>query len=474
MGGERQARPVGREVRAGLWLARHPTVWVPPAVLGAGTLEVGPQATAATVAGLAAAGAAWWRAHPATFDRHAAPRLRAAGARWGRYGGRRWRTACDAVGLVFENRRTHEVVYPRVLRVDCPTPSIDLVMVKLAPGQSARIWQDCQDELAVMLGAETVSITRVKPKVLALTVLRGNPFDAVVPAVMIPDTVEDVDLRAVELGDTEYGQPWCEPFHGTHVLVHGATGSGKSGLIWNPLRAMGPMIREGLVRVWMIDPKGGMETACARPLFYRWADHVEDDDDDDDDDGRGGSSGYRGESALTLVRDFRDSMRRAQSTLTSQGLRKAPVTRDHPLDLLMIDEFMMLSAFSSRTAGRELMGWLGEILTQGRASNHMVAAYTQEPTKDILPVRDLFPRRVCLATTSAAYVDMVLGEDARQRGALADEIPLDDEHAGIGFRVAERSRIPMRVRAGHVSDADVAELVRLCAPPDVNTVRLAA
>jgi DNA segregation ATPase FtsK/SpoIIIE, S-DNA-T family len=58
--------------------------------------------------------------------------------------------------------------------------------------------------------------------------------------------------------------------------------------MWNPLRAVGPMIRDGLLRVWMIDLKGGMETATARPLFHRWA--------------------TTGEDAVALLTAFRDNM----------------------------------------------------------------------------------------------------------------------------------------------------------------------
>jgi hypothetical protein len=56
-----------------------------------------------------------------------------------------------------------------------------------------------------------------------------------------------------------------------------------------------------------------------------------------------------------------------------------------------------------------------------------VAGFVQEPSKDIVEVRELFTTRVCLGVTAASHVDMVLGEGARDRGALADEIPLDEE-----------------------------------------------
>jgi DNA segregation ATPase FtsK/SpoIIIE, S-DNA-T family len=157
-------------------------------------------------------------------------------------------------------------------------------------------------------------------------------------------------------------------------------------------------------------------------------------------------------------------MRARQAQLKANGLRKATVSREMPLELLQIDELAMLSAYADRSTVRDAMSLLGEIQTQGRASLFSVAAYVQEPSKDIVDTRDLFTDRVCLAVTSDRHVDMVLGDGARDRGALADHIPLGEEHAGIGFVVDQHSRRPRRIRAGHVTDTDIDELIRTCTP----------
>ncbi|HEX3781008.1 MAG TPA: cell division protein FtsK [Pseudonocardiaceae bacterium] len=446
----------GVEVRAVRWIARHPQFVAAPASVAASLIELGPYSTGGIAAGLALTGVGWMRAHPASFRQHATPRFRSSHRRWVRYHGRRWHNLCYACDLVKEDRRTGEPRFPRVLRVSSPTPSIDRITVRLAPGQSLRTWVDRQEELAAMLNADVVGITRIKPQQLVLTVVHGNPFVRPVPAAEIPEDVADVNLRALELGDTEYGETWTEPLIGQNWFVHGAIGSGKSSFIWNPLRAMGPMIREGLVRVWMCDLKGGMETSQARPLFYRWADHVEDEDEE--------TNTYAGEAAMTVIEDFRDTMRATQVELSSQGVRKFTLSKENPLNVLMIDELAMATALSSRGATNTITKLLSEIMTQNRSTGFPVMAYVQEPTKDIVPIRGLFTRRICLATTQDSYVDMTLGEGMRQRGALADEIPLDEEHAGIGFRVDQRSRNPIRVRGGHNTDEDIAELVRTCSP----------
>jgi S-DNA-T family DNA segregation ATPase FtsK/SpoIIIE len=452
------------EVRCALWLARHPAALATPTTVSASLIELGPITTGSIAAGVLTAGLGWYRAHPDSFTRHASPRLRRFRRRWSRYLGHSWRSTLDACNLVTTDRRTGEVLVPRLLKVSSPTPSIDTLKVKICKGQSLRTFRDSQDELAAALGADVIAVEKVpeRPRLLTITLIHGNPFTNAVPAVDIPDDVEDVDLTAVELGDTEYGMPWVEPLLGQHWLVSGATGSGKGSLIWNPLRAIGPMIRDGLVKVWMVDPKGGMETEAGKPLFYRYATSA--DDDVVFEDEKGHVVDEVG-PMVALLMEFRDEMKARQELLRSRKQRKVTVAADTPFHVLMIDEMAMLTALGgSRQDLMAVNKLIAEILTQGRACGFSVIAYLQEPTKDILPVRDLFTRRISLRTGSSSYVDMVLGEEARMRGALADEIPETEEYAGIGYRTSEKSRNPIRVRAGYATDDDITELVRSCAP----------
>ena len=143
--------------------------------------------------------------------------------------------------------------------------------------------------------------------------------------------------------------------------------------------------------------------------------------------------------------------------------RKLAVSTDWPLELVMIDEMAMLTAYGDRADVREAIRLLAEILTQGRACLVAVMGFVQEPTKDIVDVRELFTTRICLGVTAASHVDMVLGDGARERGALADEIPGDEAHAGIGFVIDAGSRLPVRFRAAYVSDDEIDELVQRCA-----------
>jgi S-DNA-T family DNA segregation ATPase FtsK/SpoIIIE len=436
-------RATGTEFRALAWLCRHPGFLLTPVLLGLAVWRWGPLPVAAVVGAVVLVLVVWARLHPPTFDRWAAPWLRRVWRRWTVYRGRRWAAVLIDCDLVRDNRRTGQLMVPRVLRVRSRTRSIDTLYVRMARGQDLHTWTEKADALAAALFAHRVAITKIRPAVLAIVVEREMPFGHVVPAPDIPPDPRMVDLTALDVGDDEHGNPFTIGVRGRHVFVAGFTGAGKGSLIWSPLRAIGPMIPAGLVRITMIDLKGGAETERGRPLFHRYATTMA--------------------QAITVLTEVRDAMKARQEHLRRSRTRKLAVSEEWPLELVMIDEMAMLTAYGERGDVREAIRLLAEILTQGRACLVSVMGYVQEPTKDIVDVRELFTTRICLAVTAASHVDMVLGDGARERGALADEIPGDEAHAGIGFVIDQGSRLPVRFRAAYVSDEEIDELVARCA-----------
>jgi S-DNA-T family DNA segregation ATPase FtsK/SpoIIIE len=432
-------------MRALAWLIRHPLFTLVPAVVILGAARYGLISVGWTCAGLAAGLTVWWRAHPASFDRGPGPLLRSARRRWFAYAGRRWAAILGDCELTREHRTTGQTVIPRVMRVRSTTPSIDTLHVRMVRGQDMRIWTDQAEALAHALGAERVAVVRHRPSVVSLVVERTMPFTTVLPAPDIPASSAEVDLRALDIGDDEYGQPMTlSVIGGSHPLIAGASGAGKGSAMWGTLRALGPMIGDGSVRVRMIDLKGGTETELGAPLFHRRAIDMD--------------------AAVALLREARDGMKADQERQRQSGARRDEPSQATPLDLIVIDEMAMLTAYGDRTQVREALRLLAEIMTQGRSTLWTVAGFIQEPSKDILDIRELFTTRICLGVTAASHVDMVLGDGARERGALADEIPLDEDHAGIGFRIDKGSRLPRRLRLGYSTDRDITELVTRCTP----------
>jgi len=85
-----------------------------------------------------------------------------------------------------------------------------------------------------------------------------------------------------------------------------------------------------------------------------------------------------------------------------------------------------------------------------------VVGALQDPRKDVINFRNLFPTKIALRLDESDQVDMVLGDGARDRGALADEIsPLPEVGAGVGYVRLEAVPDPVRVRAAYVTDDDI-------------------
>jgi DNA segregation ATPase FtsK/SpoIIIE, S-DNA-T family len=92
----------------------------------------------------------------------------------------------------------------------------------------------------------------------------------------------------------------------------------------------------------------------------------------------------------------------------------------------------------------------------------VVVAALQDPRKEVVQFRDLFPTRIALAMVEPEQTDLVLGRGARQRGADCSRIP--PTTPGIGWVWCDGDNEPTRVRAGWVTDADIAAMVATYTP----------
>lgn len=152
----------------------------------------------------------------------------------------------------------------------------------------------------------------------------------------------------------------------------------------------------------------------------------------------------------------------------AQGL--AGVTRKHqpttgePLIVVVIDEIANLTAYlTDRKVKERINQALGLLLTQGRAVGVCVVAALQDPRKEVLSLRSLFPTKVGLRLDGPTAVDMVLGDGAREQGARCDQIGKGQE--GVGYVRIDGVREPARVRAAYVTDPDIARMVVEYAAP---------
>jgi S-DNA-T family DNA segregation ATPase FtsK/SpoIIIE len=132
-------------------------------------------------------------------------------------------------------------------------------------------------------------------------------------------------------------------------------------------------------------------------------------------------------------------------------------TPEEPLYVVIIDEIATLTAYiTDRKTRAEVEQLLGLLLSQGRAVGISVVAAIQDPSKDTLPLRQLFTVRIGLRLTEATQTAMVLGQGARDAGAECDLIA--DATPGVGYVLVDGTAHPQRVRAFHVTDADITDL----------------
>jgi DNA segregation ATPase FtsK/SpoIIIE, S-DNA-T family len=158
------------------------------------------------------------------------------------------------------------------------------------------------------------------------------------------------------------------------------------------------------------------------------------------------------------------------------------VQRDHtptaedPFTVIVVDEVAFLTAYQPDRKLRErIMNALATLTTQGRAVGYAVVAALQDPRKDVLAIRNLFPDRIAMRLDEPEQVDMVLGDGARDRGAACELIPADPATgAGVAFVRLQDDPDPVRVRAGWVADADIRALAAASIPDHAEWPEVAA
>jgi S-DNA-T family DNA segregation ATPase FtsK/SpoIIIE len=418
-------RLLGRLV---VWASKHPASAAGLVVATALWFWVGATGLGATAL-LAVVGLLTWRRmHPGSFRLLVVSRWRGV---W--VYRRRWQPAMHTCGLSVDlNAREYLPRVRRVVAREC----VDTVHVDLLSGQAPEQYEAAVSQLAHTFGATRCRVVVDRPGRIVLEFTHKDPLteplDALGPA-PVPD------LAALPLGRCEDGTPWRLRLLGTHLLVAGATGSGKGSVVWSMIRALGPAIRDRSVQVWAIDPKGGMELTPGAGLFTRFA---------------YGDPG----SMVALLEDAVYLMRERAERLRCAGLRSHSPSPADPLIVVIVDEMAALTAYAGdRDLKKRAEAALQLLLSQGRAPGVLVVAAVQDPGKDVIGFRDLFPSRVALRLLEDVQVDMVLGRSARQRGAECDRIPAS--MPGVGYVVQEGVREPVRVRAAYVSDADLTRMV---------------
>jgi len=423
-------------IKAIVWVAvmvcRYWYVTIPAAVLAWLYVKFGWLGPVGLVASLTAIGGLWWWQHRPSFLRFGWWPILARFRRW--MYRRRWQAAMVTAKLAvsFDG---HTVI-PVLKRVRCRAGT-DVVLVRMVTGQIPEDFAKVSERLAHTFGVRQVkAMPGPSFGTVVLVLLRGDPLSKVVE----PFGVAGVpDFTALPIAAQEDGESYALRLFGTQVLIVGATGAGKGSVIWSIVRSLAGGVGTGLVQLWGLDPKGGMELGIGMPMFSRFA----------------------SKDFAAMAEMIEEAAKEAQT----RAARLKGRTRQHqptpaePLIVLVIDELANLTAYlTDRQLKDRIKAALGIVLSQGRAVGVHVVAAIQDPRKEVLPARGLFPTRIALRLSEPAEVDMVLGDGMRDRGALCDRVP--QSQPGVGYVSLEGDPVPMRVRFSYLDDDEIRDMAR--------------
>lgn len=408
------------------------------------------------LSGLALA-AGWRMRRPVSFARFISRPLR---GRWRRVTvyGRCWDAAMTAC-RVASGPRTAAEDFPRLLGVSC-TSCGDVVRVAMLLGQTLAQWVASADRLAQAFNAPACRVAPVpgRPQQLRLIFTTRDALAEPVPP-FTPLDAGALDLEAVPVAAREDGTAYCMPVLYAHTLIAGETGAGKGSVLWSVLAGIAPAIRSGLVQVWAIDPKGGMELGTGAALFARFAygTPVEAADAPDAKVEKGAKAAPAWQEDMAALLELAVQVMQARAAKLRGVSRKHTPTVAEPLVLVVIDELAALTAYVTDAAiKKRLSAALGLLLSQGRAVGVSVIGATQDARKETLNMRDLFSRRVALRTAEADMGDLILGSGHRARGFRTDQISAATP--GVAYVAADSGNDPARVRFTYLDDAHIRAL----------------
>jgi DNA segregation ATPase FtsK/SpoIIIE, S-DNA-T family len=379
-----------------------------------------------------------WRLRgPGSFARFIATPARGRWRRW--HYQRHWLAVLTIAHLVPVFRG--QVLVPVLGKVRS-TQYTDRVPVRLVSGQAGADYAARTENLANGFGALLCRVRSARPGFLILEFVRRDALAAIIPALAIPG---QADLKALATGRREDGSPWLIRLHGTHLLIAGATGAGKGSILWSLIRALLGLLQAGLVKILAADPKV-MELAYGRAIFDRYGQYAAD------------------PAAIVAMLEGAVADMRARAAQLAGKQRDHTPTAEFPFVVIVVDEVAFLTAYQPDRQLREgVKAALATLTTQGRAVGYCVVAALQDPRKEVMSIRNLFPDRIAMRLDEPEQVDMVLGDGARDRGATSDLISADPATgAGVAFVRLEADPDPVRVRAAWVSDEDISAMAAQC------------
>lgn len=393
----------------------------------------------------------WVHWLPGSYERWAAgPLKRASWRHWAR---RRWPVLARECGLSVQRdqraswsasalravtsrrpaARSTVWVHPRLCSVTARGVTLTIT-ARARTGQTVEDLEKAAPALAAAAAARSFRCRALSPSTVEFVLVMADRLAPVRLAAVPVDVLVD----AVPVGRRQDGSPWLLPLTGRHTLVVGCSGAGKGSIFWGVCGGLAPAVRAGLVRLWGVDLKRGVEVGMGRHLFA---------------------------DVATTPAQALEVLQRLLRVVDERGPRMAGVTRLHqptsadPLHVLAIDELAVLTAYADPEIRKEASRLLAEVLTQGRALGVIVLACVQDPRKEVIGLRGLFTQTIALRLRSADETRMVLGDGT---AALAPAHRISPSTPGTAW-VIEEDGSADRVRADFWPD-DVVRYVAIHHP----------
>ncbi|MEB3070159.1 cell division protein FtsK [[Mycobacterium] vasticus] len=357
--------------------------------------------------------------------------------RWRLWAHMSWQRLCKRCGLSASEQVTHRDregrqvtsirwFHPKLVGTEV-TPSSLRLTVRARMGQTVDDLERAVPAIRDAARAHSARSVVVSPGTIRIDLVMREQLSTVGNAA--PTTT--VTTARVRLGRCENGSAWTLPLSGRHTLTVGCSGAGKGSVFWGIAGGLGPAVAAGVVRLVGIDLKYGIELLVGSALFTKIA---------------------------TTESDAVKTLAALEQLMNKRGTAMAGRVRDHtptasaPLTVLLIDELAGVTAYMSDPALRkEASASLSRILTKGRALGIVVAAFLQDPRKEVLPMRGLFTQTIALRLRSRDEVAMVLGD------GMADAAPahrISPDAPGTGYVVAEDGHVT-KVRSDFWTDDQI-------------------
>lgn len=360
-----------------------------------------------------------WRLHsPEAYEERFATPVRL--LRWRLWAYVSWYRLCKRCGLsaseqvTRRNKDGQQVtstrwLHPKLLGTGVSHTTLRLT-VRARMGQTVEDLERAVPAIRDAAGAHSARAIVISPGTLRIELVMREQLSAVGHAT--PPAA--VATTRVTLGRREDGSDWTLPLIGLHTLTVGCSGSGKGSIFWGIAGGLAPATAAGLVHLIGIDLKYGIELSVGSDLFAKIA---------------------------TTEADAVETLAGLEMLMDKRGKEMAGHTREYrpskasPLVVLLIDELAGLTAYmSDPTLRKEAAASLSRILTKGRALGIVVAAFLQDPRKEVLPMRGLFTQTIALRLRSREEVTMVLGD------GMADKAPahrISPDRPGTGYVITE-------------------------------------